>query len=96
MNDKQLGRFNISEGIVRKDPEGVAKILSIMQFVPVRVECLFTTMNKIEYTGLSSKFGEIPEGTIIPEYKLQVHETEGEISDVTVEKIEYKIGGLGG
>lgn len=75
MNNKNLGRFKISEQIVRDYPEKVAAVFAILKCVPVRAEMLFAEQI-IWYTAISERFAEVPMGNLIPEYTLTV-ESDG-------------------
>lgn len=70
MNSKQLGQFSIGRQFVRDQPEIVAKAFHDMKLVVVRAETSF--MDDIEYFGISEMFDEVPTGTMIPEYNVDI------------------------
>lgn len=77
MNSQQLGKFFISEELIRKNPELVAGAFKDMQLVPVRVEMHF--MHKeLEYAGISPKFKKVSKGEIVPSYLVHIFSTEAE------------------
>ena len=94
MNSQQLGKFFISEELIRKNPEIVAGAFKDMQFVPVRAEMHF--MHKeLEYAGISPKFKEVKEGVLIPGYNVRIviKQAEGqepEYSHVEITPFSYK------
>ena len=77
MNSQQLGKFYISEELVRDNPEIVASAFKDLQLVPVRVEVLFAFKN-IMYIGISPKFKEIEKGMIVPEYSVDIFVNQAE------------------
>ena len=86
MNGRNLGKFTMSEEIVRHDPEKALSILTLLKFVPLRAEFLAYDRT-VEYIGMSPKFPEIREGLMVPEYKLVVSQGEDkEIVQVEVDK----------
>lgn len=79
----RMGKFFILESLMRKEPEMVSKILSKMEFVPFRVECLGYDYNKYEYIGTSPLFEIVPEGQKPPLYNIKVHKELGYITIIT-------------
>ena len=77
MNSQQLGKFTLCEEFVRSSPEIVAKALSDMQFVPVRGELFFCSM-EIELQGISHEFDELSIGALIPEYLVHIFSNKTE------------------
>ena len=91
MNSQQKGKFYLDEFFVTENPEIVAKAFSDMQFVAVRSEMVYCSM-QIEYYGISSKFKEIEKGMMVPEYSVDIfsNQEEGEepeYSHVEVNKL---------
>lgn len=84
MNSRQIGKFYIA-GIESKErPEEIAKIFSLLKFVPTRVEYLWHR-KEFEYIGISLKFKELEIGKKIPQYFIIVTKKNGKITKVTVE-----------
>ena len=79
MNSQQLGKFFISEDLIRNNPEIVAEAFKDMQLVVVRAESQFT-FRELEYAGISPMFEEISKGLLLPEYKIDISikQPEGE------------------
>ena len=91
MNNRNLGKFTMNEEIVRENPEQAFQILTLLKFVPMRAECILYE-GAVEYIGMSPKFEEVPEGVMVPTYRLVITATkeeggEEEINSVKVEKI---------
>ena len=91
MNSQQLGKFFISEDLIRNNPEIVAEAFKDMQLVVVRAESQFIH-RELEYAGISPKFEEIKKGMVVPTYfvNIIVNQAEGEdpeYSHVEVTKI---------
>ena len=84
MYRNNIGAFEILSKLVEENPEFVAAILKELQFVPVRVECIWYK-SKFEYVGLSPKFKRLNEGEKHPQYKIKI--TEGESGITAVEAI---------
>ncbi len=87
MNDKQRGRFFVTNIMVQDHPEQVAKILSMMEFVPCRVEHLWDR-RQFEYIGISSLFEETPDQIMTPTYQLRMFDEKGELVKVEVTKVD--------
>lgn len=85
MTKYNLGRFFLNRIYVEDKPDEVARILFLMQCVPVRVEVLFD--GEIEYLALSPLFEEITHGTIAPTYVITISMDAGKISKVSADKI---------
>ena len=71
MNSQQLGKFSISEDLVRNNPEIVAEAFKAMRLVPVRVETHFYG-KEIEYIGISEQFDKVKKGMIVPPYLVHI------------------------
>ena len=67
MNSRQLGNIKISKELIDKTPDKIAEILAALNFVAVRAELHYSS-DFINYTGISSRFREIPMGEVIPDY----------------------------
>ena len=88
MNGRQIGRFEVSERIVRDNPDEVAAVLAFMRAVPVRAEFIFATQ-LIEYTAISESFRELEMGTMIPRYTLVVErDDELNITNVKAMRVD--------
>lgn len=81
----RIGKFYITQDFVEDGSEWVAKMLSRMQFVPLRVEAL-SYRGVYEYIGISKLFEDILCGAITPEYNIQIsHDIDtDEISVVAI------------
>lgn len=86
-----IGKFYIDRRFVHEETEQVAKVLAILGFVPLRVECFFIE-DKLEYQGISSKFDELPFGMIVPEYTLEITRDEETGDVVSVEVCRCSLG----
>ncbi len=70
MNKRKIGKFRISHIFIeRTSQKTLSKIMS--NFVPIKAESLYA-MDAIEYTALSDLFEEVPWGTEIPFYNIEV------------------------
>ena len=87
MNSQQQGKFYLEETFVRENPEIVAKAFSDMQFVAVKAESMFCSI-QIEYYGISSKFKEIEKGMLIPEYRVDITMEGGSEGDIEYSHVE--------
>lgn len=84
MNHRQVARFQLSERIIRHDPDYVAEIFAILNAVVIQAEPLFDTM-KIKYTAISERFTEVTFGEVPPEVDLLVEtDCSGHVSLVEV------------
>ena len=83
MTNKNIGIFEIYEGMIRNEPERVAEVFAFMKLVPVRAEMLFAH-RVIEYTGLSVVFPELANTNCkIPKYELKIRRSEaGDIEGI--------------
>jgi len=79
MNNKQIGKFYLSDHFIRKNPEKVAHALGIINFIPFRVEHLYCS-GKFLMEGLSDKFEEIKEGELVPFYDILINDLSGKIT----------------
>ena len=82
MNKNNVGKIHITVDLVESDPEQAAKVLAMLDFVPLRVECMWQ-YRRFEYVGLSPKFPELKEGLMVPTYIITVNvDGDGEITSV--------------
>ena len=58
MNDRNLGRFTVTNDLIRRCPDEAAQVFKMLNLVVVRAECIFAD-SLIEYTGISDQFVEI-------------------------------------
>lgn len=71
----KIGGFHLSGDLVRKNPDAVANCLSLLKFIPHKVEHLFYT-DQLLMVGLSEKFEEKEEGQAFPFYDVIVNKLE--------------------
>lgn len=91
MAKRRIGLIKIKSKDIFKDD--TARILSIMMFVPLRVELMYG--GYYEMHGLSFMFDELEDGYMAPEYVIEVDKEEighisgvdGDIINVSVNKI---------
>ena len=87
MNDRNLGRFTVTNDLIRRCPDEAAQVFKMLNLVVVRAECIFAD-SLIEYTGISDQFVEIEMGKKIPEYRMEVtHGEDGDIEKVVALRI---------
>lgn len=89
MNSRQIGTFYIDSNMVDKYPEEVGELLALLNFVPVRCEYLYA-LNQFQYVGISNRFKELPFGTYVPEYIVNVTRSKGgniELVEVVMKNI---------
>ncbi len=77
MNSQQLGKFFISEELIRNNPDIVAEAFKDMRLVVVRAESQFIN-RELQSAGISPHFKEIPRGMIIPSYLVHIFSNEAE------------------
>lgn len=75
MTNRNIGIFEIHEGLIRDDPERMAEVFALMKLVPVRAEMLFA-YGVVEYTGISAVFPEVEANCKIPKYELKITRSE--------------------
>jgi hypothetical protein len=83
MEYRRIGKFYVPISMTRQ--ENFALILAKLQFVPLRVECLYYA-DKFEYIGTSPLFDEAERGILVPEYTVTVNEENEEVT-VSVAKM---------
>ena len=71
MKSNQLGKFKISEELVRRDPDQIFEAFQIIRAVPVRAERLFAE-RAIEYVAICERFAEISPDTVCPDYNIRI------------------------
>jgi len=80
--DRRLGKIRIAEmsSLVGSIPRLFYKI----DFIPVEID-IYTYCYAVVYTGYSRWFDVLNEGELIPEYKVEMKETENDfvVTDVT-------------
>lgn len=88
MNDRQLGRFEISVNLIRKKPDTVASMFALLKLIPVEAKPIIAS-ETIQYVAISDRFDEVVLcSSPIPEYQLGIQSDEsGGVMDVTVNKI---------
>lgn len=79
----KVGKFYLSSDFIRKHSDLVAKALSEIQFVPLRVEHIFYR-NEFLMEGISEKFKDLDVGQAPPFYEVVINasfsgEKEGDI-----------------
>ncbi len=79
--ENRIGKINISNTMIDTNINEVADILSILKFVPIRVENMYTGIT--EMIGYSHMFKVIDIGLCAIEYTL--HITKKEDDTITVE-----------
>lgn len=55
MKDRRIGQFQVSMDLIERSPESVAKMLSLLEFVPLKVESQ-PWLDRFEYLGISPLF----------------------------------------
>ena len=94
IKERRIGRFEIAVACAERDPESV--MLALSKMVIVRADCDYAS-NAFRYTAYSPMFPTVPEGAIVPEYRLIHHEwtdDDGQYyHDVSIdpELVEYSI-----
>ena len=73
--EKRYGKFTVTQEVVENNPEEWARTLAEMQFVPLRVERMYSNYG-FEYIGYSPLFDEVEEGMIPPEYRINLTRTD--------------------
>lgn len=89
VNKCNVGKFTVTSGVVMHSPDQFAEVLSMLEFVPLRVEHM-VAHNNFEYEGLSPLFDEVkPVGSCyaVPHYNIDMETTNGKISGASVTKV---------
>ena len=81
----RYGRFTVTTHLIEDHPEEFSAILAQMQFIPMKVERLYSNYG-FEYIGYSPMFEEIAEGMICPEYEMVLEKDEN--GDVRLKSVE--------
>lgn len=87
MKSRRLGKFDISFQLVEESQWEVSLILSLLGFIPIRVEAMYAN-NSFEYVGISDRFREVSPAEVIPIYEIEVQSDEDGITKVDVEEIK--------
>lgn len=95
MNSNQIGRFAISEDLIRADPDMVRDVLVMLGVIVVRAEAKFET-GEIECVGICNKFEELKPGEMAPYYIIGIiTDGKGVVLGVKAEKRNYRKAGDG-
>lgn len=70
IKDRRIGKFMVTIDLIEKSIESVAETLKLLEFVPLRVECLGWG-GSYEYIGISPLFDEIDEGSLPTLYMIE-------------------------
>jgi hypothetical protein len=70
MNNRQLGKIKLDSQFFWKSPDKILKVFRYLDFVPYKIE---ETETNIEYIGVCPEFKEVPLGSVIPEYDLNIN-----------------------
>lgn len=81
--DRRYGKFTVSVAVFEGPFMG--EILAAMKLVPLRIDS-YVQMDAVELTGRSPYFNRLPEGEVVPHYRVTVHEKSGKIEGIAVEK----------
>ena len=90
MNSQQLGKFFLSEDLIRKNPDIVAAAFKDMQFVAVRAESHFIH-RELEYAGISPKFMAVGKGVIVPTYVVEINMNQAEGEEPEYSHVEVSL-----
>ena len=71
MKTNRIGKFELDSDYIRNEPELIAKVFAIMEFIPVRAEFMFAG-NKMKYLGYSCLFDDILDCQIPPRYAIAI------------------------
>jgi hypothetical protein len=81
MHHRQIGQFQMEEHLIESNPDNVARILMLLNFVPLRVDRDPASFG-YKYCGISDMFQKLPRGAMAPEYEIIVHAENGVIKSV--------------
>ena len=87
MNNRKIGKFEVSKWFLDTEWGQVAEIFSQLKIVPVDVEYRYDKDNFI-YTALCEQFEEVPLGESIPEYQIIIDRQEDGTIKASIEKLE--------
>jgi len=73
---RKIGRFSISDELVKQNPEAVKKVMG--QCVIIKAEYI-DHLRIYRYEAISDLFEEVPEGCMPPEYLIEVN-PQGKLS----------------
>lgn len=69
---KRLGQFWVSKHVIEAEDSDLAKVLALLEFVPVRVN-YFWEREAYQYLGTSPQFREVGVNDQTPEYAIVIH-----------------------
>jgi hypothetical protein len=70
MNSRQLGKIKLDSKFFKESPAKILKVFISLSFVPYQIK---ETETNIEYIGVCPDFKEVPLGSVIPEYDLNIN-----------------------
>ena len=71
MKTNRIGKFELDSEYIRNEPELIAKLFAVMEFIPVRAEFMYLG-NKIHYEGYSCLFDDSPDYQVAPSYEIVI------------------------
>lgn len=84
--ESRIGKIKISKHLIDTAINDVADILSILKFVPLRVEQIY--ISHWEMIGYSHMFKEIDVGEEATEYEIHITRKENEKIKIEIEEVE--------
>jgi len=86
MNTTNIGKFDVSMDLIEREPRRIAEIFSLIEFCPVRAECMLVRRT-VEYVGYSPRFDPVEPHMMTPEYTLTIKQSKyGNIELVEVRR----------
>ena len=70
--NQRIGRFAMSRQLLERDPETSRAVMG--RCIVVRCEMMYAH-DTLEYMALSPDFDEVPQGAIVPEYKVIISDS---------------------
>jgi len=83
--ENRIGKIIISEELISSNIKQVSEVLSIMKFVPLRVERMYNHVT--EMIGYSNMFEIIGIGLVAPEYIIEITKNEDNTISIKVEGV---------
>jgi hypothetical protein len=85
---RKMGKFFLPWDTVMLYPEQTAKVFADMLFLPFRVEFLGMD-STVQFEGMAKAFAPIGDGSVIPEYALEITILEADPEEDMEEGIEW-------
>ncbi len=73
---ERVGLIYVSQELIYQEMDAVGEMLAYLKFIPCHAEYEFA-YKRFKYIGFSRYFEKISEGSMAPEYKIEITDTDG-------------------